>query len=312
MADIKWIKITTDVFDDEKILLLESFPEADTLIVIWFKLLCLAGKQNNCGVFLVNDKIPYTDKMLATIFRRKESTVQLALKTFEEFGMIELIDGVITIPNWEKHQNIDGMEKVREQTRLRVAKHREKQRLLLGCNVTGNDTVTQGNGTEKERDKEEDIIINNKQNINNIHTYSSSSAQNELIETADLSDHSIKTQPDSHSTSAMKSKPNDEEDDFARFWKHYPKKADKQRARVAFGKALKSKKVTVDELIEAVEQQKKSRQWQDISYVPNPTTWLNGSRWEDVLPEANSNNNNNSGDKWARAAEAVRERSGLL
>ena len=158
MSDIKWIKITTDIFDDEKILLIESLPDADAIIVIWFKLLCLAGKQNNSGVFLMNDRIPYTDKMLATIFRRKESTVQLALQTFENFGMVELVDGVITIPNWEKHQNIDGMEKIREQNRLRVAKHREKQKNLLECNVTENVTVTERNAIDKdkEKDKEED------------------------------------------------------------------------------------------------------------------------------------------------------------
>lgn len=161
--DIKWIKITTDIFDDEKILLIESLPEADAIIVIWFKLLCLAGKQNNSGVFLMNDRFAYTDKMLATIFRRKESTVQLALQTFEQFGMVEIVDGVITIPNWEKHQNIDGMEKIREQNRLRVARHREKQKLLLAsgkeCNVTGNETVTSGNAPDKDKDK--DKIKNN-------------------------------------------------------------------------------------------------------------------------------------------------------
>lgn len=133
MADVKWIKITTDVFDDEKILLLENLPEADSIIVIWFKLLCLAGKMNNNGVFTMSNRIAYTDKMLATIFRRREATVQLALQTFEQFGMIEVIDGVITIPNWEKHQNIEGMEKIREQTRKRVAKYREgKKQQLIG------------------------------------------------------------------------------------------------------------------------------------------------------------------------------------
>lgn len=130
MADVKWIKITTDVFDDEKILLIESLPEADSIIVIWFKLLCLAGKQNNSGVFLMGDKIAYTDKMLATIFRRKESTVQLALQTFEQFGMIELIDGVITIPNWGKHQNLDQLESKREYMKNYMAEYRKKQKLL--------------------------------------------------------------------------------------------------------------------------------------------------------------------------------------
>ena len=47
-------------FDDEKILLIESMPEADA-IVIWFKLLTLAGKINNGGVLMFNDK--------ATIYR---------------------------------------------------------------------------------------------------------------------------------------------------------------------------------------------------------------------------------------------------
>ena len=157
MADVKWIKIVTDIFDDEKILLIETLPEADSIIVCWFKLLCLAGKMNNSGVFLLNDRIAYTDKMLATIFRRKESTVKLALQTFESFGMIEMINGAITIPNWEKHQNIDGLDKIKEQTRLRVAKHREKQKILAlnECNVTGNVTdnvtVTLCNATEKKR-----------------------------------------------------------------------------------------------------------------------------------------------------------------
>jgi predicted phage replisome organizer len=163
MAEVKWIKITTDVFDDEKILLIESLPEADSIIVIWFKLLCLAGKQNNSGVFMMGNSIPYTDKMLATIFRRKEATVKMALETFSQFGMVELIDGVITIPNWEKHQNIDQLEKIKEQTRIRVAKHREKQKLLCDSNVTSNDTVTQCNAIDKNRkEKEEDKKENKK------------------------------------------------------------------------------------------------------------------------------------------------------
>lgn len=163
MSEIKWIKITTDIFDDEKILLIESMPEADSIIVIWFKLLCLAGKQNNGGVFLMNNRIHYTEKMLSTIFRRKETTVRMALETFEQFGMIEVIDDVITIPNWEKHQNIEQMDKIREQTRQRVARFREKK--LLECNVTSNvtsnATVTEGNATDKNRidKKREDKVF---------------------------------------------------------------------------------------------------------------------------------------------------------
>lgn len=111
MSEVQWIKITTDIFDDEKIQLIESMPEGDTLIVIWFKLLVLAGKQNYSGVLALGDKVFYTEEMLTTVFRRKSTTVKLALKTFEQFGMIAFVDGAVTIPKWEKHQNIDGLEK---------------------------------------------------------------------------------------------------------------------------------------------------------------------------------------------------------
>ena len=163
MAEVKWIKIVTGIFDDEKIQLIEQMPDCDTILVVWFKLLCLAGKTNNHGIIMLSEKIPYTDEMLSTIFRRPLNTVRLALKTFETYGMIEIVDGVVTISNWEKHQNADGLDKIREQTRLRVAKYKEKQKMLTG-NVSGNVTVTQGNATEedRERDIEED---KNKGNI---------------------------------------------------------------------------------------------------------------------------------------------------
>ena len=136
MADVKWIKIVTDIFDDEKILLIESMPEHDAIIVIWFKLLCLAGKMNNGGVFIMNNKIPYTEEMLATIFRRPLNTVRLALNTFEQFGMIERVENVITIPNWSKHQTLDQLEERKEYMRKYMQKYREKQK-QIACNVNG-------------------------------------------------------------------------------------------------------------------------------------------------------------------------------
>lgn len=148
MAEVKWIKIVTDIFDDEKMLLIDSLAERDNIIVIWFKLLCMAGKQNNGGVFMMNDKIAYTDEMLATIFRRPLDTVKLALDTFEQYGMIEIVNNAITIPKWEYHQNIDELQKIKEQNKERVRKYRERQKQQVAqCNVT----ETLCNGTDKIR-----------------------------------------------------------------------------------------------------------------------------------------------------------------
>ena len=161
MADVKWIKIATDIFNDEKILLIESLPEADTIITIWFKLLCLAGRQNNSGIFIMNDKIPYTDKMLATIFRRKEASVQMALKTFQEFEMIEIVDNVITIPNWDKYQKLDAYEAKKEYDRQYQAKKRleQKVKLLVVNNRTTDSTMV--GILDKEEDKDKEVLKEN-------------------------------------------------------------------------------------------------------------------------------------------------------
>ena len=160
MADVKWIKITTDIFDDEKILLIESLPDSYAIITVWFKLLCLAGKQNNSGVFMMG-RIAYTDKMLATIFRMKEATVTMALRTFEEFGMIEIVGGVITIPNWGKHQNLDQLESKKQYMRNYMAEYREKQKALTAgkpnCKTNSKANVSQAEeDKEIEEDKEKD------------------------------------------------------------------------------------------------------------------------------------------------------------
>ena len=178
MSEIKWIKITTDIFDDEKICLIDALPDHDAILVIWFKILALAGKHNRNGLLMMSDKVHYTDEMLATIFRRPLNTVRMALGIFEQFGMVEIIDGVITLPNWEKHQNIDGMEKIKEQTRNRVARHREKQKNLALGNVTCNVTVTQGNALEEEGDKNKNRIDKDK----NITTTSNSENILELFQ----------------------------------------------------------------------------------------------------------------------------------
>lgn len=146
MANVKWIKIATDIFDDEKILLIEGLPSSDEIIVIWFKLLILAGKQNNNGVFLMNERIPYTDEMLATIFRRDINIVRLALKTFEQFGMLELVDNVITIPNWNKHQQLDSYEKKKQQDRVRQQERRAQQKTL----ALNSQTVNKNSEDEKK------------------------------------------------------------------------------------------------------------------------------------------------------------------
>lgn len=164
MSDIKWIKLSTSMFDDEKIKLIEQMPDADTILVVWMKLLTQAGKTNASGYIFLNENIPYTDEMLSTIFNRPLSTIRLALKTFEDLGMIGIDDrSFISITNWSKHQSVDRLAEIREKNRLRQAKYRDKKK-LESPKEKSNVTVTSRNALdielelEEELDKEKEVI----------------------------------------------------------------------------------------------------------------------------------------------------------
>ncbi|NLA53495.1 MAG: hypothetical protein GX858_03955 [Clostridiales bacterium] len=150
MTEIKWIKMVVNLFDNRKIKQISALPQGGALILLWFKLLFLAGSINDEGRVYLTREIPYTRQTLAGQFGHRPSLIKNALEVFAQFRMIEETDGVIRILNWEKYQSVEAMEKIREQTRQRVARHRGKERAVTPpCNVT----VTQGNALEENLDK---------------------------------------------------------------------------------------------------------------------------------------------------------------
>lgn len=252
-SEIKWIKIVTDIFDDEKILLIESMPDADTIIVIWFKILCLAGKLNNCGVLVLNERIAYTDEMLAQVFRRPVGTVRLALTTFEKFGMIEIINDTVTIPNWMKYQNAEGLDKIREQNRLRKQKERELKRLSTSCDNSSHDA---------SRDSHVTV------------THSSYS----------ISNNSSSQSPSKNGENGVKGKEGDIQTEmFDKFWNAYDNKKGKKNAEKAFRRISPDSEL-FQKIMDGVKKYHNSRKWKE-GYRKEPATWLNGECWNDEYDE---------------------------
>lgn len=252
MADgVKWIKLSTSIFDNRKIKVIESMPDGDSIIVIWLKLLILASNVNDDGLVYLTKDVPYTDEMLASIFDKPIMTVRLALDTFSRFGMIEIVNDIIMISNWGKYQNPEGMEKIREQTRKRVSEYRERKKALLeGSNVTCNATETQCNALDIDIEKD-------KEDISIVHP----------------------------STDRPRAVDGDWEQKFDTFWSEYPKKSDKKKAKAKF-KSIKPDDALFQRMMDGLAKWKRSEQWSDIRYVPFPTTWLNGERWEDEIPKS--------------------------
>ena len=269
MAEVKWIKIVTDVFDDEKILMIESLPECDSIIVIWFKLLCLAGKQNNCGVFQMG-RMAYTDEMFSTIFRRPLNTVRLALATFERFGMIEIINDTVTIPNWGKHQSIDRIEARNEYMRGYMKEYRSKQKAITdGCKVNSK--------------------VNSKSNVNTL-----DKRRKEIEKEGDIEEDNISppAQPTDDASKTIA-------EEFEWLWSQYPRKEGKKAAFASYQRAIK-KGVHFDDVragilnyLDYIKAKKIEPQ-----FIKQGSTWFNGECWNDEydysVPESSPAQQNNN------------------
>lgn len=238
MSEISWIKLKTNMFEDEKIDFIESLPEADSILLIWIKLLTMAGKCNAGGYLMLTENIPYTTEMLTHKFRKPLNTVKLALETLLRLDMISYDDNTIKISNWEKHQNIEGMEKVREQARIRKQRQREKEKKLMleECHVTSHVTLYESHATDidKELDKEKELK-----------TYMCVSSENQTQDVSeDVSAENLRSSKlsgaDSDQTRENRKDPKHTEE-FEKIWSVYPRKKEKTKARKAFMARLKEK-----------------------------------------------------------------------
>lgn len=141
MGEVKWIKVSTDMFNNNrKIKQIELMPEGDAILVIWLKLLLLAGNINDGGAIYLTPEIPYTDEMLANELRKPLTTVRLALSVFERYGMIEIVDDILMLSSWEKYQNTDKLAELRAKDRERKRIKRAQERGKLPRTVHGQST----------------------------------------------------------------------------------------------------------------------------------------------------------------------------
>ncbi|MCW4016030.1 MAG: phage replisome organizer N-terminal domain-containing protein, partial [Candidatus Bathyarchaeota archaeon] len=157
MAEVKWIKIYTDMLSNKKIKRIRRMPEGNNVILIWVFLIAEAGKCNRGGGLYLTDLMPFNADDLAIEFDFEVDIIKMALAILQKFEMLEIFDDVIYIKNWEKYQNIDGMNKIREQNRLRNIRYREKQKLLNDVTVTSRDATDIDKELDIDKEKNKDI-----------------------------------------------------------------------------------------------------------------------------------------------------------
>ena len=94
MADNRkyyYLKLKESFFDGDSIVLLESMPDGILFSNILMKLYLKSLK--NGGKLQLDEHIPYTAQMIATLTRHQIGTVERAIKVFLQLGLVEQLDG---------------------------------------------------------------------------------------------------------------------------------------------------------------------------------------------------------------------------
>lgn len=69
---------------------------------------------------------------------------------------------------------------------------------------------------------------------------------------------------------------------FDDFWFYYPRKTAKPKARSAWNKLDPSPAIK-DKILENLKARAEAGEWKDKQFIPHPSTYLNGERWDDEI-----------------------------
>lgn len=152
MANLQWLKLSTDFFDNNKIKLLESEKDGDTIIRVWIQLLITAMKSNYQGRLSITEDKPMTADDISKIMGKSEKKITKYLEKFEELQMIIIEENFYKIKNWSKYQSADKLEEIRLQNCLRQQKYHEKKKSET---EKSNVTITQRNTKEEKKIRNE-------------------------------------------------------------------------------------------------------------------------------------------------------------
>lgn len=279
MPEVRWIKITVDMFDDEKIKIIQSMPEGDAILVVWIRLITMAGKCNAGGYIYLTDSIPYTVEMLAVMFSKPPNIIRMALETFQGFGMIEIDDHGIALVNWEKHQNIDGLEKIQEQNRSRQAKFyaRRKAITLPNVSITLSSRYANGDITQQSTDKE----IEEEREIDPKPSTNKNTVQAECVR-------------------------------FEEFWAAYPRRYGKAAALRCW-KARINDKAEPDAMIRAavIYAEECAAKHTEERFIKHASTFIGADRWYQEYAERGTNGTDGNGRRLGAASTDGTDRAGF-
>ena len=322
-----WLRLKEDFFEDDRVRIIESSPDGEKILLFYLKLMLKSIKGE--GEVLKGTGIACTPQTLGAITGTAPEVVQQALELLQSLGMIELQGEKLFIPQTMQLLGSEGKstERVRR-SRSRSKKNSSSEQGVtsaLQCNtdvthdlLQCNTDVTRGLLQCNIEYRDKSIEIRDKSINNNISCSNAQQTDSHLSGKTEQDESLVVQKADDRKAKSPCPSMTPEEKDtlFNRFWQAYPRKVGKGSAQKVFDR-LQVDRPLLEEMLCKIDQAKRSRQWQDMQYIPSPATWLNGRRWEDELPaenrqsakEVNFDANTGTADS---AADASPWRRGLI
>ena len=164
--NLNFLKLDINILNDAKIKIIRKYPDGGDLFVLWIGLLCMAMKSDNSGYIYITQGVPYTIDDIANELNIEKKIVEMGFKLFQQYKMIDIIEnGIIEIINFDKHQQLDKIEKAKQISRESSQKYRNKKKrellsieykqsdvTVIESDIDGCDDVTKSDDTDKETD----------------------------------------------------------------------------------------------------------------------------------------------------------------
>jgi len=247
-----WLKLKEDFFRDKKIKKLRSIAGGDTYTIIYLKMQLLSLK-NEGKLFFENVEDSFIEEIALEIDEKIED-VKVCVLYLIKTGLIEVIDESEYV--FKQTQECIGSEtsSAERVRRFRERENLKKEQQALLCNTSVTNCNTE---IDIDIEKEKDIDI----------------------------------EIDKNAFVQKQEQKQDWEAKFDCFWNIYPKKQNKKKVYLWF-KNKKPNDVLFKTIMEKLKIFIDSADWkkENGKYVPMPTTWLNGERWNDEIKKVSSNN----------------------
>lgn len=97
MSDVKWIKLSTNMFEDEKIRLIEQMPEADSILVCWFKLYLMTSKDKSLKLENFATETHSLEELLSVLLRKDVEFIKRMIAVLTDVGVLVIGNDVLEV-----------------------------------------------------------------------------------------------------------------------------------------------------------------------------------------------------------------------